>query len=134
MWLKEENGQLIPPPVNFKTAAGCIMNFDQNPEAMIAAGWRNRTKAEIEAWKTEHPDQPPPEQTVFTKLKIRRAMRELDIEAKLDGLLNASAQFRADWTDAQDIDLTDPVLLSALQSGSISAEEIAEIKRIAGGA
>ena len=60
-------------------------------------------------------------------------MRELGIETKLDGLLNASGQFRADWNDAQDIDLTDPVLIAALQAGSISAEEIAEIKRIAGG-
>lgn len=74
-----------------------------------------------------------PEQTVFTKLSIRRAMRELGIEAKLDGLLNASAEFRADWTDAQEIDLADPVLLAALESGTVTAEEIADIKRIAGG-
>ena len=74
-----------------------------------------------------------PEQTIFTKLSIRRAMRELGIEAKLDGLLNASAEFRADWTDAQEIDLADPVLLAALESGTVTAEEIADIKRIAGG-
>ena len=74
-----------------------------------------------------------PEQTIFAKLSIRRAMRELGIEAKLDGLLNASAQFRADWTDAQEIDLSDPVLLAALESGTVTAEEIADIKRIAGG-
>lgn len=130
MWLKEENGKLIPPPVNYRTASGWIMNFNRNPEAMTANGWRDWTEQEIEAWKQAHPQPEPPERTIYTKLAIRRAMRELGIEAKLDALLNASAQFRADWNDAQEIDLADPVLIAALQAGSITAEEIAAIKEV----
>ena len=33
MWLKEENGKLIPPPVNYQTSDGMIMNFYKNPES-----------------------------------------------------------------------------------------------------
>lgn len=128
MWLKEEGNRLIPPPVNYQTADGWIMNFYKNPDAMTAAGWREYTREEFDTWYQEHPEPAPPEQTIYSKLAIRRAMRDLNIEAKLDNLLNASAQFRADWQDAQEIDLADPVLIAALNAGSITAEEITAIK------
>ncbi len=131
MRFKEVNGKLVPPPVNHRTDSGWIMNFNRNPEAMTANGWPDRTDEEIAAWKEAHPEPEPPGRTIYSKLAIRRAMRELGIEEKLDNLLNASAQFRADWQDAQDIDLADPVLLSALKSGTVTAEEIAQIKQIA---
>lgn len=49
----------------------------------------------------------------FTKLQIRRAMRSLGIEAILDGLLTNEA-FAKDWTDAIEIDLSDPMTAQAL--------------------
>ncbi len=132
MQYKIENDKLIPAPLNYRTPDGrWIMNFNSSPEMMNQYGF-TLTEAEAEEWRKQHPQPPPPEQTIYSKLAIRRAMRELGIEAKLDGLLNASAQFKADWTDAQDIDLSDPVLLSALESGTVTAEEIAQIKQIAG--
>lgn len=132
MQYRIENDTLIPAPLNFRTPDGrWIMNFNLSPEMMNQYGF-TMTEEEAEEWRKEHPE-PEPVRNIYTKLAIRRAMRELGIEAKLDGLLNASAQFRADWTDAQEIDLADPVLLAALQSGSITAEEIAQIKHIAGG-
>ena len=136
MWMKEQLDPpaLIPPPVNYRRADGAVIcNFHLNPEAMTAAGWRDWTDEEIAAWHEAHPDPPPPERTVFSKLAIRRAMRQLEIESKLDNLLNASTQFRADWNDAQEIDLADPVLIAALGSGSITETEIAQIKQLAGG-
>ncbi len=136
MWLQEQLDPpaLIPPPVNYRRADGAVIcNFHLNPEAMTAAGYHNWTDEEVEAWHEAHPAPPPPERTIFTKLAIRRAMRQLGIEAKLDNLLNASAQFRADWNDAQEIDLADPVLVAALGSGSITEAEIAQIKQLAGG-
>lgn len=66
--------------------------------------------------------------TVFSKLAIRRACRALGLEGKLNALLEASEIFRNDWTDAQDIDLSDPVLLQALQAGTFTEEEINSIK------
>ena len=127
MQYKIENNTLIPAPLNYRTASGWIMNFNLSPELMDQYGF-TMTEEEAEEWREQHPEPAPPERTIYTKLAIRRAMRELGIEAKLDALLNSSAQFRADWTDAQEIDLADPVLLAALQAGSITAEEIAAIK------
>ena len=133
MWLKEENGRLIPPPINYQSETETIFNFYKNPEKMRKYGWDEWTRDQYDAWFQDHPLPEPTGPTIFSKLAIRRAMRELGIEAKLDALL-ASAQFRADWQDAQEIDLTDPVLLTALNAGSITAEEIAAIKRVMNGA
>lgn len=66
--------------------------------------------------------------TVFTKLAIRRACRTLGLEGKLNTLLTSSDEFISDWTDAQDIDLSDPVLLQALAAGTFTEEEIQSIK------
>jgi len=74
------------------------------------------------------PEPEEPEKTVFTKLAIRRACRTLGLEGKLNTLLASSDVFRADWTDAQGIDLADPVLLQALQAGTFTEEEINSIK------
>ena len=55
-------------------------------------------------------------------------MRDLGIEEKLDTLLDSSDTFKKDWNDAQDINLADPVYLQALASGSITEQEIEDIK------
>ena len=134
MWLKEIDEKLVPPPAVYVTEDGrTVFNMAADEAIMRACGWRDWTEEEIEEWEREHPQPPPPEQTVFSKLAIRRAMRALGIETKLDAILAGSATFRADWTDAQEIDLADPVLAEALAAGGLTAEEIASIKRIAGG-
>lgn len=69
-----------------------------------------------------------PEKTFFTKLQIRRTCRTLGLEGKLNALLASSDEFMSDWTDAQDIDLADPVLLQALQAGTFTENEINSIK------
>lgn len=53
---------------------------------------------------------------VFTKLAIRRACRALGLEEKLDTLLASNETFKADWMDAQEIDLADPYTVQALQA------------------
>ena len=136
MWLKEQSEKLIPPPVNFRTEDGAtIFNFDLDRELMMQYGWRDWTSDEIAAWKEAHPAPEPPRQTVFSKLAIRRAMRSLGIEAKLDALLSSSDTFRADWTDTQEIDLSDPVLMEALASGGgITADDIEAVRNAITGA
>ena len=48
MYYKEQDNQLIPPPVNFQTPYGSwIMNFDKSPAAMATYGWRNWTDEEV---------------------------------------------------------------------------------------
>ena len=121
MYAKIEDGKIIFPPHN----DGNRCNVHLDPVWLAEHGFRDMSDEELAPYWPK-----PPEQTVFSKLSIRRAMRSLGIEAKLDALLNASATFRTDWTDAQDIDLADPVLTSALATGGITAAEIEQIKAL----
>jgi len=61
--------------------------------------------------------------TVFTKLQIRRAMRSLGNEAILDGLLTNEA-FKKDWSDAIEIDLSDPMTAAALASVQVDINAV----------
>ena len=125
MYAKIEEGKIILPPHN----DGDHYNVHLDPQWLEEHGYRDMSEEELAPYRPK-----PPEQTVFSKLAIRRAMRELGIESKLDALLNASATFRADWTDAQEIDLADPILLQALSQGGLTWEEIEEIKNTIKGA
>ena len=119
----DENGQIVYPPHN----DGRQMNVHHCPEWLAAHGFEEHDQAWFDAHTPPAPEPEP--QYVFSKLAIRRAMRALGIEAKLDALLAASEDFKKDWNDAQDINLSDPVLLRAIAAGSISDEEIVAIKR-----
>lgn len=68
------------------------------------------------------------ERTVFAKLEIRRAMRSLGMEEKLDALLSQNETFRKDWQDAREIDLNDEITKIALESGGITENEIFKIR------
>ena len=70
-----------------------------------------------------------PDRTVYTKLKIRRAMRALGMEDALDALIASSSVFAHDWADAQEIDLADPVMVQAMAAGGVTEEEIEAIRR-----
>ena len=119
MYAKIEDGKVIFPPHN----DGDHYNVHLDPAWLAEHGFTDMSEEEIAPFLPK-----PTEQTVFSKLAIRRAMRTLGIEEKLDSLLNASDTFRADWTDAQEIDLADPVLLAALASGGLTEQEISQIK------
>ena len=119
MYAKIEDGKVVFPPHN----DGDHYNVHLDPVWLSEHGFIDMSEEEIAPYLPK-----PTEQTVFSKLAIRRAMRTLGIEAKLDALLNASDTFRSDWTDAQEIDLADSVLLEALQGGGLTEEEIERIK------
>jgi len=119
MYAKIEDGKIILPPHH----DGNHFNVHLDPDWLAAHGFRDMSEEELAPYRPQ-----PPEQTVFSKLAIRRAMRNLGIEEKLNALLDASDTFRADWTDAQEIDLADPVLTAALSTGGITDSEIARIK------
>ena len=112
MWKK--NGKIFIQPL--RTAEAVIYN--PTDEQLVAAGYE---------WVDPPPPPVPP--AIYTKLEVRRAMRELGIEEKLDALLQISPKFETDWNDAQELDLADPVLVQALAAGSITEEEIEAIKR-----
>lgn len=121
MYAKIENGNIIFPPHN----DGNHFNVHLDPEWLADHGFTDMSEEDLAPHRLNSTTQ-----TVFSKLAIRRAMRSLGIESKLDTLLNSSDTFRADWTDAQNIDLDDSVLITALQTGGISAEEIEQIKAL----
>ena len=113
------NGQKAPDTFPVKNEEGKIIGWIFNP-------------SNDPQWREDNGyiyDQPIPiHKTIFTKLQIRRAMRALEIEDKLNALLEASATFAADWADANEINLADPVLIEALSAGSITKEEIDAIR------
>lgn len=64
----------------------------------------------------------------YTKLQIRRAMRKMDMEYLLDDIISGGyTDFGKDWYDAQDISLTDPAFVEALQKFDINQEMIDQI-------
>lgn len=65
--------------------------------------------------------------TIFTKLEIRRALRRLGLEERLDEILDSNPQLKHDWTDAQEIDINDEGLQEAMQNGFISRELFDEV-------
>lgn len=121
MYAKIEDGKAVFPPHN----DGNHVNVDLDPVWLSAHGFRDMTDEELAPYLPE-----PISQTVFSKLAIRRAMRSLSIEDKLDNLLNASSTFKSDWTDAQQIDLADPVLVQALSQGNITEEDLNNIRQV----
>ena len=93
--------------------------------------WNPTDEQLINAGYSRDGDTQPSLPTTITRLKIRRAMRYLGIENKLDALLEASVDFKKDWNDAQEIKITDPVLVRALQMGNITEKEIYRIRVLA---
>ena len=65
--------------------------------------------------------------TIFTKLEIRRALRRLGLEDRLDEILNADSTLKKDWEDAQEIDINDEMIQEAIANGVISRELFDEV-------
>ena len=68
MWLKQQNNQLVSPPVNFVTPQGTIMNFDKNPQKLLEYGWTDWTAQQVQQWNQRHP-QPVPQQYISEEFK-----------------------------------------------------------------
>lgn len=63
----------------------------------------------------------------FTKLQIRRSMRDLRCEDVLDSIITGNTNFAKDWADAKEINLDDPVFMQGLQDFGISQELVDNI-------
>ncbi|UDQ97654.1 hypothetical protein AAEX28_11685 [Lentisphaerota bacterium WC36G] len=90
-----------------------------NDGAIIPIDERNADYQNYLKWLSEGNTllDPPtePQQTIFTKLHIRRAFRALNKENVLDELLASHLEFSKDWADANEIDLNDEITAEALQ-------------------
>ena len=65
------------------------------------------------------PDPPPRPVSKVSKLKLRRALREIGMEDKLDAFLTGKAL--ADWNDAQFLLVTDPLMSEAVPEFAAAA-------------
>lgn len=121
----------IEAPKVMKTESGTIFGYnnEKNEERLLADGWLkyegdaplNRLKFE-NGKIVEMPSNSveKEERTIFTKLEIRRALRKLGQEKVLNDALKIP-QFKADWYDAQEIDLNDEMMQTAITSGFITS-------------
>ena len=93
---------------------------DQEIKAKYSEVDKNDFQLKIQAQKQDG---------IYTKLFIRRACRALGLQDKLNTLLNSNPIFSADWADAQQINLNDPMFLEALKQGTFTDQEIDQIKK-----
>lgn len=137
-YLKIENDKIVEAPFIIKRNGKMIYGYnkDINESMLIEDGYQkfqyNRFNYKIVEDKIvereRKENQQNKEQTVFTKLQIRRAMRELKMETQLNQIIKSNAKFKADWNDAQEIDLNDEMIQNAIASGLITQEIIDKIK------
>ena len=65
---------------------------------------------------------------VYSKLKIRRALRSLGKQNILDNALrNRNSVFAKDWTDSNEIDLDDDIFKAALKQFEITEETLTQV-------
>lgn len=64
---------------------------------------------------------------IFSKLEIRRAMRELGYEDVLNNLLNSNEEIANDWNDAQEINIYDEIFQKAINLNLITQQIIVKI-------
>lgn len=136
-YLKIENNAVIEAPKTIVKDVYTIYgyNSEDNEAMLLEDGYTIYPKAacyyQIKNGQiVEKQPEPEEEIHVYSKLKIRRACRELGIEDKLTNLIQSSQQFYMDWHDAQDIDLNDPMIIQAVQAGILTQEQINAIKEI----
>ena len=135
-YLKIENDKVIQAPSICIRKGYRVFGYDaqSNEKMLLEDGYKAFdfpvSQAEIVEGKIVKKAAPVVEKNIFTKLEIRRACRALKLENKLNALLAANSLFAADWQDASEIDLQDPVLLEALAAGTFTADEIKAIKEV----
>ena len=128
MWLKEENDRLIPPPVNYRTETGWIMNFYKNPDAMTRYGWREWTREEYDEWYREHPAPVIP-RTQCTKYELVRCLQENfpELLASLRQAYAQSADLQFYWNSVLDLDRNNADFQNLAQTLGVSSEQLDEI-------
>lgn len=81
--------------------------------------------------KTPEPIIEAPITFTLTKLAVRRKLRELGLEEKLDEFLNLNPQAKADWNDATQLASDDPIMINGIAAFSaasgLSEEQVTNI-------
>lgn len=112
MIAKIVDGKIIYPQIN----PDGVINGHLDSEWLELNGFTDIDDSEIENINKL-------EKHTFTKLQIRRTLRELGKENVLDYLLQNEA-FKKDWLDAIEIDLDDELTQQALVQSGIDINEV----------
>lgn len=136
-YLKIDQNEIIEAPHIIERNGKKIYGYNKesNEKMLLADGYKKFTFPAFcyiirDGEIVENETDPVQTKTIFTKLEIRRAMRQLGMEDTLNQILSGNSQFQNDWNDAQEIDLNDPIIQNAINSGLISQEIINSIKEI----
>jgi hypothetical protein len=123
-YIKFENEIAVEAPFKKVTATGTIFGYNapSNEAMLIADGYLAYDGGEplsclklVDGQIVEMPiPEPAPIPQTYTKLQIRRALRQAGKEAMLDALLESNEEVKKDWLDAQEIALDDEMLNAAL--------------------
>lgn len=136
VFLKIENNVLRPAPDVIERAGKIVYgyNSETNEPMLIEDGYQKFDKTfldyEIKDGQIVEKKIIVPENTIFTKLQIRRAMRQLGIERLLDNILENNPQFKKEWDDCIEVDLNDQMIKDAIKAGLITQNDIDQIKNI----
>lgn len=135
-YLKIDQNKIVEAPYTIERNGKVIYGYNKpNNEAMLFEdGYAKFPKSadnyEIKNGQIVEKEPTPYVKNIFTKLEIRRAMRQLGIEDQLNTILNENPQFKIDWDDAQEINLNDPLIQNAIKEGIISQELIERLREI----
>ena len=124
MWLKEQDNQLIPPPVNFRTPDGVtICNFNLNPDAMFRYGWRDWEAEEAAQWMLEHPA---PARTQCTKYELVTCLQKYfpELLASLRQAYAQSSDLQFYWNSVLDLDRNNADFQSLVSGLGITSEQL----------
>jgi len=107
-----------------KVENGCIYGYNNNEKLLKADGWlKYEGTAPLSHLKLVNGEiveliipipEPTPMPKTYTKLQIRRALRQAGKEQILDDFLANNEIAGKDWQDAQEIALDDEVLIGTL--------------------
>jgi hypothetical protein len=133
-YIKFEDDKAISAPFKKEFADYTIFGYNAptNESMLLADGYvKYDGDAPLECLKLVNGEivempipEPAPIPQTYTKLQIRRALRQAGKEAMLDALLESNEEVKKDWLDAQEIALDDEMLNNAL-SPELKAELIA---------
>ena len=125
MWLKEQDGKLIPAPVNYRTPDGVIMNFYKNPEAMTRCGWSEWTREEYDAWHQQHPD-PVIARTQCTKYELVTCLEKYfpELLASLRQAYSQSTDLQFYWNSVLDLDRNNADFQSLVNSLGVTSAQL----------
>lgn len=138
-YLKIVDGKIVEAPKYIIRGDLQIFGYNRNADLMQQDGYTYYPKKAVfyqikdDVIVQKKVEQPIVEKKRnYSKLEIRRACRALNLQDKLNKLINADEQFAADWADATQIDLNDVMFIKAIEVRLFEQQQIDAVKHYIG--